>query len=388
MERLTEAEGERVLTVLTTALENAHLLARVPEPGAADVGFAHELEERESYELAEALLSQWQVEESASVLLGGPTDGGSRPEGAASTAPDALAIAKRVREGAKHLCRELRNDGEAVEALAERNEPSDGMLQLLAALDALRDLTADRLRQSHEESKLQTMEADAVASRHHENLEARQELEAELEAQRERNRIEREAVDEVLNKLETDVAELRKRLANEAKSLETNTKSSREKIASDHRSLTERLRAEERALRAEIAKSREERSEQEKLLRRRVLKLETEVATLVTKYDGRMLELDAEILRLRTLYEDEKKRLAELTYHFDRLEADQHRADEEDRIYREERRKSLEGKMMVWNFNVTNIQRVYRGFFTRTHLNDFVPKKKKGKKGKKGKKKR
>lgn len=380
MERLTDIEVDRVLTVLTSALENAHLLARVPLE--VDGAFVDALDERGSYTLAEALLAQWQLEESAKVLSGGAGGGaaerGSGPAGAVSD-PGAARIGKLVRRGARQLCRELRGDGEAVEALAARFEPNDGMLQMLAVLDALKELTDDRLRQTHEQTVRSSVAAEGVASRHRENLEARQELEAELLAQRTRHTAERAAVDEVLGKLEEEVAVIRRKLKIEEDTLGSTTKASREKMSERHQSHTVELHAEEEKLRREIAEAREQRRGIEKALRKRVAQLENEVASTITKYDARMLDLDKRITETKSLYTTEKGRLDKLQYHFDLLEADKHRADEEERMYQLEQTKLRDERMRKWNTAVTRVQSQFRGWYCRRHLDEFIPKKKKKK---------
>lgn len=389
MQRLSTVEAERVIAVLNNALENMHLLSRVPPPERADKRFVASLEDRGSHELAAALQTQWQLEESTAVIqrssaratsrkggsgagAGGLGDigyaGGSRPESTRPGDDAGVRVAKSLSKASRELCRHLRGDGEAVEVLAEKYGPTDNMVQMLEAVAWLKDLSFTKLNQTYEESVTASTYAANVAQRHREQAEAQQELEAELWVQRKRMETEANEMDAIISKLQSEVDMWTRDLAAEATDLDKTVKQTRGSNEEAHRNKMQKLRADIDHLERDIAEARETYMDREMKLRKKQDKAKREVSEIIVKYDTKMLEIDEEKKRIRELYVVEKEKLTQLQEHFDKMEADKHRADEEDRLYNEAKAREDAIIFKTETEAAINIQRVWKSFWTRKHL--------------------
>lgn len=142
MQKISVIEGERVLAVLSEAIENTEILTRIPVRRSDE--FLSFLGEHGMHDLVGKLNHQWQLEETCSLSPDGMGVGA-----ATSITLSALeAATKQLKSACRSICREIKQRPEAIQALFTKPDhfaPPDHVAQLLDNLAVLKDVTYNRL---------------------------------------------------------------------------------------------------------------------------------------------------------------------------------------------------------------------------------------------------
>lgn len=157
------------------------------------------------------------------------------------------------------------------------------------------------------------------------------------------------------------------------------------KATSDHelrmRQLQDRLDGMERQVNEVVEKNKEE----EQRLRREKSRLENILNSKILQFDEDMISRTATYNTLLTSYNTEHEEYLVLKEHFDKIDADIARFNEEELVLNCVSMRESFGNAIINNAAVS-IQKIFRGKRDREIVNKMKAKLKKGKKGKKGKK--
>lgn len=158
------------------------------------------------------------------------------------------------------------------------------------------------------------------------------------------------------------------------------------KATADHelrmRQLQDRVDAMERQVNEIVEKNKEE----EQRMRREKARMESTLNAKIAQYDEDMSSKHKFLEELTSQYEEELKEFRQLTEHFDKIDADINRNNEEDMILGAVMSREKFGHLVLFNAAAA-IQKIFRGKRDREIVNKMKAKLRKGKKGKKGKKK-
>lgn len=136
-------------------------------------------------------------------------------------------------------------------------------------------------------------------------------------------------------------------------------------------------------LEEQIKTVREENKTKEAALRKKMNKSLAEVQTAVEKYDTDMGEREARSIELQTKYDEEKVKLQELEEHFNKVDAENARIAEEERIISDIQARENAAKKVL-DDAAAMVQKHMRGFLARREFKKLLKSsKKKGKKKKK-----
>ncbi len=157
------------------------------------------------------------------------------------------------------------------------------------------------------------------------------------------------------------------------------------KATADHelrmRQLQDRVDALERNVNEVIEKNKEE----EQRLRREKSRMESALNAKIAQYDEDMDARQKTLDELNQAFTKEAAEYALLKEHFDKIDADIGRHNEEDNLLAAVKRREEFGHYVLF-FAAAQIQKIFRGRQAREIVAKMKAKSKKGKKGKKGKK--
>lgn len=145
--------------------------------------------------------------------------------------------------------------------------------------------------------------------------------------------------------------------------------------------IREELSAQVAKLKEEIAGAAVENEERELAHRKKVTKSETETNGWISTYDKEMRRKFLRKKRLQAQMEAEEKRLAELSAHFQNVDEENARIEEEEAEWKAFLAERYE-KERIYDDGAAALQKLYRGAAARAHV--AAMKKKKKPKGKKG----
>jgi predicted nuclease with TOPRIM domain len=156
------------------------------------------------------------------------------------------------------------------------------------------------------------------------------------------------------------------------------------KATADHelkmRQLQDRVDALDRQVNEVIEKNKEE----EQRLRREKSRMESALNAKIAQYDEDMDSRQKIFEELNRSFAKESGDYALLKEHFDKIDADITRHEEEDEIIAAVKRREQFGQFILFNA-AAQIQKIFRGRQAREVVAKMKAKSKKGKKGKKGK---
>uniref|UniRef100_UPI00358E24E2 dynein regulatory complex protein 10 isoform X2 n=1 Tax=Myxine glutinosa TaxID=7769 RepID=UPI00358E24E2 len=271
------------------------------------------------------------------------------------------------------------------------SRPTDaGMMELLTALEALRDLTLERLLTPPQQEELDknTLIQQVQPANQHTIAAIRETLESKLQVtQREKeeqifnlNAEEQQLEAELLTTKHMAKEELHQQIINVDEQCEGEAQASKAKQELLQEEVEEQ-RNQHRTLMAE-------HHESEFAMRKKVYRMEKEVENWIEKYDSEMDEKQEELEVEQSGSALEQAELAELEKRFKRLEREYMQVQAELQPIREQRLLE-EAELERWILATTTIQATWRGFCVRKMLKSLKKQKvKKGGKSKgKGKKK-
>lgn len=154
------------------------------------------------------------------------------------------------------------------------------------------------------------------------------------------------------------------------------------KATADHelrmRQLQDRVDAMERQVHEVVEKNKEE----EQRMRREKSRIESALNSKISQYDEDMESRQKTLNELQSQFGEESSRYASLKEHFDKIDADIARMNEEDTLLAAVRRREEFGARVIFRA-AANIQKIFRGRQARKVVAAMKAKSKKGKKGKK-----
>lgn len=128
----------------------------------------------------------------------------------------------------------------------------------------------------------------------------------------------------------------------------------------------------------------EKNKEEEQRMRREKTRMENTLNAKIAQYDEDMQSRTTDLKELNEKYAEEAREYAKLKEHFDRIDADINRQNEEAALLAAVARREAFGKWVL-DHAATKILKVLRGRNARKLVAVLKSKSKKGKKGKKGK---
>jgi uncharacterized coiled-coil protein SlyX len=154
------------------------------------------------------------------------------------------------------------------------------------------------------------------------------------------------------------------------------------KATADHELKMRQLQDRVDALERQVTEVIEKNKEEEQRLRRDKSRMETSLNGKIAQYDEDMQSRQKILDELNTNLTKENREYALLKEHFDKLDADISRRNEEDDIITAVQRREAFGNYVL-SFAASQIQKIFRGRQARDAVSKLKAKSKKGKKGKK-----
>lgn len=369
MNKLTEVEGNRILSVLDEALQGLHILSMAVQC-SKDLGAnAHTvLGESMAQQVREHLDLEVEYQQESEAR-----DGGDRMRGE-SGSDRTGEIKGRMKETARAIYRSISVDPQLLDDLKRRYPVHDdaprGSPAYRKFIDTLTDLklvSQKRLSTSVEEDKTREDSLQEVIARERKASQEKKALEQELTSEkREREQSETQRNEAILKLIE-EISNISTTSGENETALEL-------KAQADLKSLKEQYEADKTRCEALIKKKTDElksmrdKNEQQSLvLQKKKVALQGTVQDFVVKYDTRMTALDEEYTKIRALYDEELKELKVLEAHFAVVDEELRRQREKERrIAREkeiQKRKEEKNAMMA-----LMLQKLIRGSLTRTKV--------------------
>ncbi|RHY59109.1 hypothetical protein DYB26_011564 [Aphanomyces astaci] len=363
MNKLTNVESQRVMAVLGDMLDRLNYLTYVPLK--RDYHLIGRLHENGVSAVGDQVEQLWQLD-----------DGYENMDANAARREDVLG---KIKLTVRSICRHMRENPRTPATPAD---PGDEMMTLIKFLSELTDLMFSQLSKTVED---ETSKRDLMENMYNRRKQAEDDLvqlRDKLSDMRKTKEDDISHLDIQLQKLKGELATINKvATANELLLIQTQVKETLEKAYDQHsiemQALLETYAQHEQLLQ----KNTMDHREVEDALRKAKCKIAVEVASTIEKYDQDMLAVTTEIDGLQERYTAELNEFQALSEHFVKIDEEQARIEEEERILeaiREEERREIQ---KLHNAAV-RIQSMWRGSVVRR---EYAAKKKKG--GKKGKKK-
>ncbi|CAM9316669.1 unnamed protein product [Choristocarpus tenellus] len=397
MHKLTSVEAQRVIAVMEDTLDKLNLMSYVPCTSRLDL--LDKLAEAGANPIKSCLQAQWLMEQSAmkmgamgpeSRTRGSPTiERGSETGNRDIISGDSL---EQIYQSTRVLCRSLRKSTVAVEILlgfASQEPRPQSALQFNQYLSDLTGIMYHRLSTTVEEEAANKKLLHDLTECEKLAEDERDTLQQTLDATRTEKEREISALDATIKRLREELQEVTQTNAIEMESIKNKAGDAVAKAKKSHEEKVKVLIERVEYLTKDITEVSEAHRIEEADARKKKAKAEAELASIIAKYDRDMVDRTAAIRAIELKMDEERKDLAELTLHFDRVNANSHQRDTEEALL-DAVQKRVAKAMGVLNSAVTSIQSAYRGNVQRAEYQKLKKKAKKGgkkgaKKGKKGK---
>jgi len=401
MMKLTNNEAQRVINCLDDVLARLKVVSYVPA-GNPDLDMVVALENDGGAEATVAALQQqWQAEENyllaraqlASLASHGRHHHHHHGHGHHAAPQVNPEVVSAVHTSVRALCRELRRNPVACERVTGSGshelrapESAFGSPEFAALTQALADLTKvafQKLATTVEEEATSKALMHELVERERGAEDERNALSATLALQRAERAKEAEAVDELEEKLRTELAVVEASTEAAKAAVAEESVEARQEAEDAHSGSSGELTAKVDKLVAALAEAGEKHREIELKLRKKKDNAEQKLAAKVAEYDAAMFAKADEVRDLKALMAEEKAQLDALEEHFAKVDANRAQQAEEERVLLEFRQKVADARGVL-DKAATRVQKVARGRAARTLLKAAT----KGKKGKAGKKKK
>jgi IQ domain-containing protein D len=289
----------------------------------------------------------------------------------------------QVRMATKDLCRAIKTKQQLANS-ANEVLPADGSDRVKILRDVLADLkkiVRVKLCTTVEQEETKNENIAALTMKSKDAQKDVEELEIQLRIERNKKDKNLSRFNDIITKLNAELADLKDKTAAGRKKLQKETEDSRTTNKQSHESRVKEYEERLEKLKEAAANQKKENANAEDQARKTKMKLETEVVNWVKKYDADMNEKQDLIDTLNKKYDTEKAELRKLSEFFAKIDRDKANEDEE-HAEAEAERERLRMAMRRIDLACAKIQALVRGVQAR------VAATKKGKKkGKKGKKK-
>ncbi|OQR81328.1 hypothetical protein THRCLA_11825 [Thraustotheca clavata] len=359
MNKLTNVESQRVMAVLGDMLDRLNFLTYVPVK--VDYRLLGLLHENGCSGAATSLEQQWQLEQ----------------------VPTNNDVVQKIKTATRTLCRQLRENPVLVNTFFSMSNSTkdEELVILIKCLSELTDLAFNKLGKTVEEETTRQELMDNIYNRRKQAEDELVHLREKLNELRKAKEDETSQLELQLQKLKDELNTINKNTSNELAMIQNQVKETLDKAFEKQNIDMQMLTEQHTQLQAKLDKDTAEHREIEDGLRKFKCKIGTEVANAIEKYDKDMSALAQEIDSIQSQYKIELAQIQELSEHFKKIDEEQRRINEEEKILEaaraEERRQA-----QILHDAATKIQKVFRGRAVRKEL----AAKKKGKKGGKDKK--
>lgn len=377
MNTLTGIEAERVNQILQHALDRLQIVAHVPNNWDEDILLA--ISEQDA--LASSLHQLWAVEQQFLSLNDATNEGGRD-----------LSLLRECHRSVRSVCRFLLSDRQALGTLmnvADSSKSSRAVVGFISYLNDLRQLFLSRMTTTVEDEAANRSLLHELTERERQLEESRDVLQAKLaEVTEEKERV-TSSLDQVLRKLQSEKQESTQVNAYELESIRKEMNDAINKATNDHDQRMRQLQDQIEALERQNADIADRNRDEEVRLRKEKTRAEVALAAKIALYDADMASKKQILAELTAAYREEVAEYAILREHFDEIDADISRSEDENKILDAVKRRELFGRWVL-DRAATNIQKYIRGRSTRiivAKLKAKLKKKRKGK-GKKGKSKK
>ena len=370
MNALTGIEAERVNQILRHALERLRILSYIPLQWEEDL-----VVDITCQPVMSALEKLWMAEEHLRELETGTSaqDGGKD-----------ISIIKQTHKTVRTACRNLLADKESLQTIMTQPQvQSDDFTKFIKYLQELKGQTLQKLTTTVEDETANRVMLHDLTEKERHYEETREILQQKLNELREEKSQVSFGLDTTLRKLENELREITRHNNEEVDTVQKEMSEATNKAKSDHeqkmKSLSELLKNLEIKVKETVDKNKEE----ELKMRKDKSRIEASLNEMIENYDNDMKKKSEEYDELNEKYRKESEEYAILKEHFDKIDADIAKDEEEERLLAAVKRRQDYG-WWVLDTAAANIQRIARG---RRDREAILKLKSKGKKGKKGKKK-
>lgn len=366
MNKLSNVEAQRVMAVLGEMLDRLNYLSYIPEEKTGEL--LDLLKEHRCDTVANLMEKQWHLEQVHEALQDVKTE-------------ESL---KRKLINVRNLCRELRENPIAVEALYHsfQEKRSSCLIELVQTLSEVTDLTYNRLVSTVEDD---SSKQNVMSGLKHRKKNAEEDLGILQDNLNQIRKVKDEQVSTLevqAHKLKNEIQDITQNSMYELGLIETEMKEVLEKFHKEHSIVITTLKEQAALLEQKILQVTLDHREHEALLRKRKRKVAREVENLVDRYDEEMTCRESKITELNQLYKREQEKFAELKEYFLKIDEEQERIAQEEILLAALRDKELQEENKLSDA-ATKIQKIFRGGLARQELKKTSAKGKKGKKGKK-----
>jgi len=375
MNTLTGIEAERVNQILKHAVERLQILSYIPttwdDDVVVDITCQPVLNSLEKLWMAEEQVRETQ--ESMDAANGGKD----------------IVLIKSMHRACKVTCRNLLADRASLQVLMSRPElQSDDFVKFIKYLNEARSQVLTKLTTTVEDELNNRNVLQDLTEKERQYEESRDVLQAKLNDVKEEKEQVTKGLDHTIKKLQNELHDITQHNNFELEAVQKEMNEAINKATADHelrmRQLQDRVDAMERNVNEVVAKNKEE----EQRLRKEKSRMEHALNAKIAQYDEDMASRTATLKELNDHLAVESAEYAVLKEHFDKIDADISRNDEEERILAAVKRREQFGNRVLF-LAMANVQKIQRGKTARAAYEKIKAKMKKGKKGKgkgKGKK--
>lgn len=375
MNTLTGIEAERVNQILKHAVERLQILSYIPttwdDDVVVDITCQPVLNSLEKLWMAEEQVRETQ--ESMDAANGGKD----------------IVLIKSMHRACKVACRNLLADRASLQVLMGRPELQvDDFVKFIKYLNEARSQVLTKLTTTVEDELNNRNVLQDLTEKERQYEESRDVLQAKLNDVKEEKEQVTKGLDHTIKKLQNELHDITQHNNFELEAVQKEMNEAINKATADHelrmRQLQDRVDAMERSVNEVVAKNKDE----EQRLRKEKSRMEHALNAKIAQYDEDMASRTATLTELNDHLTVEFAEYAVLKEHFDKIDADISRSDEEERILAAVKRREQFGNRVLF-LAAANVQKIQRGKTARAAYEKMKAKMKKGKKGKgkgKGKK--
>lgn len=375
MNTLTGIEADRVSMILRHALDRLQLLSYVPTSWNDEL-FA----EINCTPVLNSLERQWLAEDQLRLIY---EESGNGAEGGGKE----INAIKQAHRATRATCRNLLADRATLQVIMSRPEhqSTPEFSKFIRYLHELKDQINTRLTTTVEDEAANRTTLHDLTEKERKMEESRDALQAKLTEVREEKERVSFTQNQTLKKLQHELQDISQHNAVEMASVHKDMSEAINKAMADHDLRMRQLQDQLDAMERQSAELTERNREEEHRLRKEKARTESALAAKIQQYDEDMSERQRTLEELNTLFMKESQEYAILKEHFDRLDFDQERQNEENAILSLAKKREDFGRLVLFKA-AQAIQKIVRGRQGRERVSKLKSKGKKGGKGgKKGK---
>ncbi|KAL7754357.1 hypothetical protein RI367_000338 [Sorochytrium milnesiophthora] len=394
--KLSDVDGQRIMTVLTDMLRRVSWVANMPFSidwrlrnvlgeqisGAmqlfsdAEKAYMHLVEiERAGEAIAQSDLFQAELEKSGQAV-----QAATRDLCRTLAEQDPPLDLRKLHDALPAAFKSVEDDQDA----ASSSEMAASMTRLEDVLRSIKLLIYNKLKTTPEEERSRQHQLESNLAKEQKTILEVKNVREQLESVRQEHAQEVQRRNDNIRKLKDELREIKQQAEDATKKLEQKSKQKEDGDLSQFHEKEQLLKSDIAAARARHAELLTRHRDEELALRKRKYKVESEVDAWIQKYDQDMEERQTEIDDISTIYNEEKAQLEELQLRYNELSKAYSKILEERKV-EEERHQLEEAERQKKHKAAARIQALWRGHTTRKELKAKKEKKKEGKGGKSGK---